>query len=382
MKILHYIPYYPCTSETFIRNLIVGLQQTGHDNYILTNKIVNDLSATDEIPLKEIDINRNFVYRALKKILSYFGIALLSNKQKIHSYIKEVSPDVIHCHFGWSGADIFNITNGNADKYVVSLHGQDVMVSPFKNKAYRQTISKMGKATNVNFTTPSHFLKSLAVITFTIPAEKIKVVGNVLNSRFYEHAINPHVASKENPAKRIYCIGRLVDWKGQDILIRALKVMNEKSSIKAKVYLIGAGEKELELKALVQSLGLTHLVYFEGAIPPNKVPAMLQNADLYIQPSRTDTFTGQVESFGVAVLEAISSNLPVIGSNSGGIPEILFCQDREQGISLVVPGDPEALATEITFYLENNITLSDTARSNILNKFSKKNVISEVISCY
>ena len=110
---------------------------------------------------------------------------------------------------------MFQITKGKAKKYVVSLHGLDVMVSPYKSRSYRKTIAQMAKHNNVIFTSPSEFLKAHAHKLLSIPRNKIKVIGNILDERFYEESIDNYRV-KINSKYNICTVGRLVECKGHD----------------------------------------------------------------------------------------------------------------------------------------------------------------------
>lgn len=105
-----------------------------------------------------------------------------------------------------------------------------------------------------------------------------------------------------------------VRYKGQEYVIRAMPEL-QKHGITVDYYLIGSGNQS-RLKMIAEKCGVNDNVHFIGIVPHEKIPSMLQNLDVYIQPSLQ-------EGLPRAVVEAMSVGLPVIGSNTGGIPELI-----------------------------------------------------------
>jgi len=110
-------------------------------------------------------------------------------------------------------------------------------------------------------------------------------------------------------------VGRLrASFKGQDILIKAIKVLdNRKSPIipRLKVHIVGTGEDERNLKDLVKKLDLEEVFIFEGLKTRNWVYENLCSYDLFVQPSR-------IEGFGLTVAEACAAEVPVLISDIDG----------------------------------------------------------------
>ena len=110
-----------------------------------------------------------------------------------------------------------------------------------------------------------------------------------------------------------------------------------------KLTLIGSGPLEKDLKQKVRWLKLDSHVVFLGALPSEKVMERMQAADLLVLPS-VRCEDGQEEALGVTLLEAGALGLPVIGTETGGIPEII---EREKTGLLVPQRDPAALGDAI-----------------------------------
>lgn len=126
----------------------------------------------------------------------------------------------------------------------------------------------------------------------------------------------------QNGKKVILFVGRLVEIKGTAYLIQAMKYIEN-----AVLIIVGKGDLEEELRVQAKELG--DKVMFWGAKTHQELPAVYASADVFVVPSVT-TDEGAKEGFGLVILEAMASGLPVVASNSGGIPGII--QDRYNGL--------------------------------------------------
>lgn len=106
-----------------------------------------------------------------------------------------------------------------------------------------------------------------------------------------------------------------VRYKGQEYVISALKILNIEQGSNYHYYFIGGGDQSF-LKRHAAKLGVTPYVHFVGSLSHDKVLTMLDEMDIYIQPSKQ-------EGLPRALIEAMSRALPAIGTNIAGIPELL-----------------------------------------------------------
>lgn len=131
-------------------------------------------------------------------------------------------------------------------------------------------------------------------------------------------------------------VSRMEEWKGQELLLRALERIKE--SPKWTCWIVGGSQRPAEsryvegLKELASAAGLDDRTRFTGE--RSDVQALLASADIYCQPNLSP------EPFGIAFIEALYSGLPVVATATGGAKEIV---DDTCGI-LVPPRDEEALA--------------------------------------
>jgi phosphatidylinositol alpha-1,6-mannosyltransferase len=142
----------------------------------------------------------------------------------------------------------------------------------------------------------------------------------------------------------ILCVGRLVQRKGQDALIKALsKVRGQFPN--AQLVIAGSGNYEERLRALAKKEGVAQSVSFLGRVPFEDLPALFRSADIFASPTR-ERFAGlEVEGLGIVYLEASASGVPVIAGDSGGSPDAV--QQDVTG-KVVAGSDIDGLAKALT----------------------------------
>ena len=145
---------------------------------------------------------------------------------------------------------------------------------------------------------------------------------------------------RQGNIRRILFVGRLVEKKGANVLLRAISLLPEEIRSGIRVDIVGDGAEKPVLIEQAQKSGIDMLVNFVGTVPNKELPSFLQKADVFVGPSIVDS-TGDTEGQGVVFLEAMACGLPVIASNVGGIAEVI-----ENGVNgiLVPPGDAEKLS--------------------------------------
>lgn len=136
-------------------------------------------------------------------------------------------------------------------------------------------------------------------------------------------------------------VGRLVERKGVDVLLNAAALLEPRHDI--RVIIVGDGPERGRLEAYAAGRGLGALVQFRGRVSPAELERAYASAQVCVLPAVVDS-RGDTEGLGVVLLEAMSYGVPVIGSDIGGITDIIA--DGTTGL-LVPPGDPAALAATI-----------------------------------
>lgn len=165
--------------------------------------------------------------------------------------------------------------------------------------------------------------------------------------------LNPRSGYPAGRPARLILVGSLAQlYKAPDVLLASVGICIGQG-LDIRLVLVGDGKYRPYLEGRVTDLGLGERVRFAGELPPGKdVRAELDEADLFILPSRT-------EGLPRAMIEAMARALPCIGSKVGGIPELLLEED------MVPAGDAVALARKIIEVLSNPIRLVSMSRRNL-----------------
>jgi glycosyltransferase involved in cell wall biosynthesis len=189
---------------------------------------------------------------------------------------------------------------------------------------------------------------------------------------------NGHTNASATPFTIGY-IGRLVAEKGIDVLLRAVAVVHTAhADLPMRLQLIGEGPQRQELQELASTLGIADQLDFLGAQPPARVAALLCNFNVVVLPSRTTPVWK--EQLGRALLEAMACGIPVIGSDSGAIPEVIG------DAGLVVPeGDVTALAEAIarlSVLPELRNDLGKRGRARVEAHYSQRHLAEQTLAVY
>lgn len=118
----------------------------------------------------------------------------------------------------------------------------------------------------------------------------------------------------------VVCVSRLMPRKGQDVLIRALPIV-QRSVPGAALLFVGGGPFRGRLESLASSYGVGSSVRFTGSVPWPELPAYYGCGDAFAMPCRTRLRGADVEGLGIVFLEAAACGLPVVAGDSGGAPD-------------------------------------------------------------
>ena len=158
---------------------------------------------------------------------------------------------------------------------------------------------------------------------------------------------------------RIGIVGRLASWKGQHVFLHAAERLL-RAGYKVKFQIVGAplfgeDEYEKELHEIVNTLGITDKVEFLGF--QSNIPAILRNLEVLVHASTS------ADPCPNTILEGMAAGLPVVGSNGGGVPELIA--NNETGL-LVPMGDPKGLASALEILLNDPVRARAMGRAGYL----------------
>jgi glycosyltransferase involved in cell wall biosynthesis len=148
--------------------------------------------------------------------------------------------------------------------------------------------------------------------------------------------------------KTVMFVGRIEhtsSWKGIEYLLQAMALVLQRRP-ETKLELVGGGDAIPHFQSRARELGIESSVIFSGPQTGSKLVEAYQRASVIVLPSISDS-----EAFSVALIEAMASGRPIIGTNIGGTPQVI--EDGKNGF-LVPPKDPQALAKAIGKVLEDS----------------------------
>jgi len=257
-------------------------------------------------------------------------------------------PSLIVAHFALNGYWLYQRLNAEQRKTPTLniCHGIDVFSIDRSTEYGRYILEYASLAPRVAFTTVSNFLRD-CLQAAGVPGNKIFPLPNSISDAFFQHRKTHHFYRGDRPL-RILCIGRLIAWKGHDILIRALADVQTRIPNGVKVTLVYAEwDEELPtLLALCRELGVSDSIEFLPFVDLANQPDFYSRFDLFVLPSTLSADDPpRTETFGVAALEAIASGLPIITTDAGGLPEVV---GQPNALAEIVPhGDSRRLADAI-----------------------------------
>lgn len=240
----------------------------------------------------------------------------LALSSKLVDMVKLHKIDLLHVHYaiphayaGYMAKQMLK-EEGIDLPMVTTLHGTDITLvgnHPFYKPAVTFSINKSDVVTSV-----SQSLKDDTLRLFNVKKE-IKVIPNFIEIDDYNHENSTCKRSvMAKPEERIIThISNFRKVKNIPDVVQVFYKIQQK--IPAKLMMVGDGPEKEAAEMLCQKLGISDKVIFFGN--SHEINEILGYSDLFLLPSET-------ESFGLAALEAMANKVPVISSNSGGLPEV------------------------------------------------------------
>ncbi len=315
-----------------------ALAKEGHEVHFITYSQPSRLDFLNEnLFYHEVDFRSYPLFE-----YAPYELALAS---KMVSVVKNEKLDLLHVHYAIPHASAAYMakqilkTEGIYIPVVTTLHGTDITLVG-KDPSYEPVVTfSINQSDGV--TSVSEDLRKETYEFFKITRD-IEVIPNFIDlEKFkkqkkdhFKKAICPHGESLIVHTSNFRKVKRIKDVV--DVFY------NIQKEIPAKLLMIGDGPERAKAEKQAQELGITHDIRFLGK--QEAVEEVLSVADLFLMPS-------EKESFGLAALEAMACEVPVISSNTGGLPELNI-----QGVTgfLSNVGDVEDMTRKALFVLDKN----------------------------
>lgn len=223
-------------------------------------------------------------------------------------------------------------------------------------------------------TSCSTSLKEWTIKELGINTDKIKVIYNPINiENSPSHISQYKPISNANSCYEILYVGTICDWKGVGDLCEAINTLANKN---IKIRLTMIGKQGVYAEALKNKYRDMNWFNMKGFTPREEVMQMYTQADIVCFPSWW-------ENFPMVCLEAMSQGAIVVGSNSGGMSEII--EDNKSGF-LIEPHNTSSLAAKISQILqlseEERFSISKNAKQRIKKVFNMETIMKQQISYY
>lgn len=313
-------------------------------------------------------------YLAIPKAGAFHTFSLFLSLLGIVNKLK-TDIDIINVHWVFpDGVAVSWLAKLFNKSCVLSARGCDINLYTqylFRKPQIVSSLKKANKITAIS-TNQKDVIKELG-----IEDDKVTVIRNGVDSNSFNIKSKSkcrHTLSIDSNDKIIIFVGQIIEVKGFNYLIKAIKMLNEKGLNKYKVKAIGEGHLRPNFEKIIKEFDLQESITFIGEKSREEIPLWFGACDLLCLPSIR-------EGCPNVILEALASGRPVIASKVGGIPELV--NDRN-GI-LFEKGNVEQLANALTRALErewDSQIIQDTIKEytweSIANQYL--NVYKEIFS--
>lgn len=324
---------YPSGVSEHVHHLAEALRDLGQDVHILTTTFGHSfLQSPESATPSSLSVTRYGRAVLVPMNRSYATVPVgLRMSGQVKRFLAEGGFDIVHCH-GMFWPEL---------SYWAIRHSRSVNLVTFLTAGFRIHTEGAG------------------LFRLLFRNQRAKIHGRIAISRRAQQAAEPYApgdfriipcgidlnrfrpatdpGSRSPAAPTILFVGRLDARKGLDVLLRAFPAVL-KATPGTRLRVVGRGPLEEQARRTAEDLDVSGSVEFLGPAPPDELPRLYADCDVYCAPGLGG------ETLGIVLLEAMASGAPVVASRIPGYDETV--RDGVDGI-LVRPGEPEALASAL-----------------------------------
>ncbi|MFD2704467.1 N-acetyl-alpha-D-glucosaminyl L-malate synthase BshA [Salibacterium lacus] len=344
------------------------LAERGHEVHFISTSLPFRLNHTNpNIYYHEVEVNQYEVFQ-----YPPYSLTLAS---KMAEVVKREGLDILHVHYAVPHAVCALLAKDMIDddvQVVTTLHGTDITVlghDPSLKDIIRYAINKSDKVTAVS--------QSLAQETKHMlqTSKPIETIYNFIDERVYSDENPPEDLRLSYGIKKedrvVIHISNFRPVKRTVDVVKAFAAMH--SRVSSVLLMIGDGPEKQATCQTAEDLGIAERVMFLGS--QKQVADFLNISDVMLLLS-------EKESFGLAALEAMACGVPVIGTDAGGIPEVIA--DRKTGFITAV-GDPEKAGAAGAKLLEDSSLydmMSRNSKQRAAEVFGSESIVRQYETLY
>ena len=390
LKVCYVLKRYPRLSETFIVNEMTELQRQGVDITIVAQKDAGETIVHEKVKALHAPIIylpsasslclKNWSIRHLERYsmeASDLGLASLQGALSSQDYatwiqmamvaplMKSLGINHIHAHFAtWATTAASFLSDFTGIPFSFTAHAKDIYHESVNKKVLAEKIEKARFVITVSDFN-RRYLKAL-MRDEGRRGRVIRLYNGIDLDQF-------RPSGEEKDVKLLVSVGRLIQKKGFEYLIKACKVLDERERA-FQCIIIGEGEERDALEKMVVQSSLGGKVTFLGAQPQSEVKRILQKTSVFVLPCIVGD-DGNRDGLPTVLLEAMALGTPVISTRITGIPEIIT--HGKNGL-LVEEKDAAALAEAIETVLESPSIQKKFVRSAIVKTQKDFNITENV----
>ncbi|MDQ7794799.1 MAG: N-acetyl-alpha-D-glucosaminyl L-malate synthase BshA [bacterium] len=291
---------------------------------------------------------------------------LLALTAKMVEIARYESLDILHVHYAIphaTSACLAREITGGRLKVVTTLHGTDITLVA-SDPSFRDVVAHAINQSD-GVTAVSEDLRRETLESFAVRRELV-TIPNFVNPDFYRRCPDPALRARFAPeGERVLVhVSNFRPVKRAPLAVRVLDGVNRQ--VPSHLLMVGDGPEVATAHELARELGVADRVHFLGR--QEQVVELLSLADLFLLPS-------EQESFGLAALEAMACEVPVVASRVGGLPEVVA--DGVSGF-LVPPQDLPAMVDRAVAVLSDpalQSRMAKAARRAAVSNFAAETVV-------
>lgn len=295
----------------------------------------------------------------------------LSVLKRLTRFINEGNFDIVHTHGARANLFVSMIKKQITAKWIITVHSDPL--KDFEGRGMvgniftKLNIMALKKADGI-FAITQNF-SNLLVEKVGIPKTKICVIYNGI---FFHQ--NKDVPKKyAHPYFNIINVGRTEKVKGQDLLLKAIRNLNDQN---IRLHIVGDGNELNNLKALARDLGISPQVTFHGFLTHQETRKLYQKMDLAV-------LTSYSESFPLVLLEASDNLVPILSTDVGDIEKMI--PSEEYGVVAKI-GDIDSISEKLRQAIASSKTdlriMAEKEKTYLMHAFSMKNQLVAIENYY